>query len=50
MRNKLVYLLMFGILCILNAPAFAAIAGPYTPDADTLHLYHLDVQTSLRRF
>jgi hypothetical protein len=42
MRIKLVYLFMFGILCILNAPAFAAIAGPYTADANTLHLYHLD--------
>ncbi len=42
MKIKLVCLFMFGILCILNAPAFAAIAGPYAADGNTLHLYHLD--------
>jgi hypothetical protein len=52
MRIKLVYLLMFGILCILNAPTFAAIVGPYgqtalspTVDANTMHLWHLDEGT-----
>jgi hypothetical protein len=52
MKIKLVYLFVFGILCILNVPAFAAIVGPYgqtalspAVDANTMHLWHLDEAT-----
>jgi hypothetical protein len=45
MRIKLIYLFVFGIMCILNAPVFAAVAGPYTVDSNTLHLWHLDEST-----
>lgn len=29
-------------LCLAAAPLHGAITGPYTPDADTVHLFHLD--------
>jgi hypothetical protein len=45
MRIKLVYLFMFGILCIMSAPAMATVSGPYAVDANTLHLWHLDETT-----
>ncbi|MBN1515127.1 hypothetical protein JXA32_01020 [Candidatus Sumerlaeota bacterium] len=40
MRNHLIMLIIaaFGIAANLDAK----ISGPYTPDADTLHLYHFD--------
>ncbi|MBN1515662.1 hypothetical protein JXA32_03735, partial [Candidatus Sumerlaeota bacterium] len=37
-----------GILAVLLAPmmANAAVRGPYLPDANTLHLYHMDDATT----
>lgn len=40
MKKKLYIISITAIILIANA--LAGVSGPYTPDADTLHLYHFD--------
>ena len=40
--NQMIHITVLALILVLAPSARAAIVGPYLPDANTLHLWHLD--------